>query len=86
MCNLDCHANARLQHVHLHNFVPTQYHFRPGCKLHGAWSPWGLVDEETTDFIEWASADIWSEGAVASFKIRSPCISDPSQGAIEVKP
>ena len=77
--------HTHLQHVHLRNFVPTQYRFRPECKIHGTWSPRGLVHHET-DFADWASSDILSEGAVASISIRFAHASVSSQGDVWVKP
>ena len=71
--------------MHLHNFAPAHYRFRPECKLHGSWSACDPINEEV-ELIEWASADIWLEEAVVSFKMRSPRISIASQGEVEVKP
>ena len=77
--NLDCHANTRLQQVHLQNFVPSRYRFRAGCKLHGAWR-----GEDERALLRWAGSALWLEEAVTSIDVQHPYASFETQGGIGV--
>ena len=68
-CILDCRAHTHLQHVHLANFAPTEYHFGDGCKVHGKWLD---TKKEFAKFADWAGAEIWYHAAVKSMTVQRP--------------
>ncbi len=76
--NLDCNAHIHLQHVHLQNFVPAQYRFRAGCKVHCVWV--AIEDYADEDFIQWAASEFWRGGPVASIGICHPHVSLKPRG------